>query len=43
MRILLLASVAALSVLSSSVAYAADEAASFVEAITNGKASVNFR
>ncbi len=43
MRILLLASVAALSVLASAPTYAADEAASFVEAITNGKASVNFR
>ena len=43
MRTLLLASVAALSVLASTPAYAADEAASFVDAIMNGKASVNFR
>jgi len=43
MRTLLLASVASLSVLAFAPAYAADEAASFAEAITNGEASVNFR
>ncbi len=43
MRTLLLASVAALSLLSAASAFAADEAASLADAITNGKANVSFR
>ncbi|MEE9273111.1 MAG: alginate export family protein [Robiginitomaculum sp.] len=43
MRTLLLASVAALSILSAAPAYAGDEATSIANALTNGKASINFR
>lgn len=43
MRTSLLASVAALSILGFSPAFAAEEADTLVEALTNGKATVNFR
>lgn len=43
MRTSLLASVAALSVLGFSPAFAAEEAATLAEALTNGEATVNFR
>ena len=43
MRSLLLSSVATLSLFAFTPAFAADEAATFVEAITEGKASVSFR
>ncbi|PHR92822.1 MAG: hypothetical protein COA69_05710 [Robiginitomaculum sp.] len=43
MRTVLLASIAALSVLNALPAFAAEEAATLVEAITEGKASISFR
>jgi len=43
MRTLLLASVAVFTIFGAGVAYAADEAETFVEAITKGKANINFR
>jgi len=43
MRALLLASIATLSILAAGPAFAADEAETLVEAITEGKANINFR
>ena len=43
MRTLLLASVAALTLLSAAPAFAGDEAESFVDAITNGTTNISFR